>query len=656
MTVVIRSLLLLVAAAPINAQELAAVVRPEPVGARLMDVFQVRRRLGASPEYDAQRSLAGIKVAVLDFAFEGHEPSRKQLPPSTVVVENYPDDFVRANKLGDPGFTKGFAPGNNHGRLMAQVVWATTNFAADGPKFYLLNANGPTMFRRAVSYALQEKVDVILFCSSFEGLGNFDGKGPINAIVDDAVRAGVIWINAAGNFGRRTYNGPVKVGENGFLQFAGGRDFLRVRNNLDENTLTVTLNWNSYAEVEDAGTMKDLDLYVQDPNGNTIGKSDGVQAPADAPAAENQTKNPRERVVLADLPSSRGREYLIRIRAASKNWEPNDRIRVLVTAQRDAPYIDPASGLETSPVEFIDATGIGEIFPPADNPRVITVGDASSSSAVGPTADFRVKPDILIEDSQAVFSNGESSYGSSNAAAYFTGVVCLLKAAEPNLTAAHLLKLATSRKTTRTAVTTTNATSPTARRTYPIGRGGVTISTYSKSSSSGTPVSLSRALAGVAGSVLAAVQRYDPRLQVSQTSDGRYLVSVDRSPADLVTLFPRFPQERARVADDYEFYLATDRASGTAKIVDYFRRKNSTDPAPWQAIGGKATDWVEVRKQTTANSPVSTRLSTLLANRVWATPTKAELRAVVGVGDSTAAAAPKSSNSSVPPPPKPGLK
>jgi hypothetical protein len=642
------SLLILTFATSAVGQDFTTVVRPNVTGARIADPFQIRKRLGVSPEYDSTTSLAHIKIAVLDFGFEGYNPARKQLPASTVVVEHYSDEFVKANDLGDPDFKKGFAPGNNHGRLMAQIVWATANFAPDGPKFYLLNANGPTMFRRAIHFAVQEQVDVILFCSSFEGIGNFDGKGPINAIVDEALKAGIIWVNAAGNLGRRTYNGPVDVGANGFLQFAGGRDFLRVRNNLDENTLTITLNWNSYGDVEDAGTTKDLDLYVQDAAGNTIGKSDSVQIPGDGATGENQSKNPRERVVLADLPASKGRDYLIRVRAMSQNWEPTDRIRVHVAALKDAPFIDPVTRQETSPVDVIDASGVGEIFPPADHPRVITVGDASAGSSVGPTADFRVKPDFLIEDSQAVFSNGESSYGSSNAAAYFAGIVCLMKANEPNLTTSHLLKMATAKPRPTTApITTQSALVPrTTSRLSPLGRAmQTTTSAYPRSTS--TQISLSRARTSTVGTVIAALERYSPTMQVWQAGDGALIVGIDRSPADLVALFRRFPQDRARLADDYEFFLAIDKSSGTARLVDYFRRKGANEPPPWEAVGGKSTEWVEVRKVTTVSSPLATRLGTLLANRVWKTPTKVELRTAVGFANT--ATTPVATDESWPP-------
>ena len=67
------------------------------------------------------------------------------------------------------------------------------------------------MLRRAVRYAIEQRVDIILFSGSFEGGGNGDGRGPVNRIIDEATAAGILWVNAAGNYGRRVYNGPVRV-------------------------------------------------------------------------------------------------------------------------------------------------------------------------------------------------------------------------------------------------------------------------------------------------------------------------------------------------------------------------------------------------------------------------------------------------------------
>jgi hypothetical protein len=419
-----------------------APVRP-PSAARLANPAQVRKQLGLVPEYDKVRGVESIKIAVLDYGFAGIERGRRYLPESTVLVEHYDADFVRRFKqLGDPDYRKPLDAANAHGRLMAQIVWAVTGSNPKGPQFYLLNANGPTMFRRAVRYAIEKKVDIILFSGVFEGAGNGDGRGPINRVVADALAADIIWINAAGNYGHHVYNGPVRVDRDGYLRFREGADgtALRFTNRLDENTITVTLTWNDYRDEEDAGTAKDLDLYVEDREGKRIGASEKTQVAGDQPAGPNESRNPRERIVLTDLAASTYL-YRIRIRAKKGDFGADDRIRVLITSSREN-FVDPDTGSVDDALKFYDATGKGELYPPADNPLVVTVGDSSPASSVGPTADNRVKPDVIFPDSRAFFTDGEATAGSSNAAAYFAGVVAVLKAAEPSLQAKHLLRLA----------------------------------------------------------------------------------------------------------------------------------------------------------------------------------------------------------------------
>jgi hypothetical protein len=424
----------------------AAVLADDPlvdrpvVVAKLVNSTDIRKKLSLLPDYTVAPRIGNVKVAVLDAGFAGFDGKRPYLPANTVLVENYDREFVHRTKLGDPDFIKPLNPADAHGRMMAQLVWAMTGNSPEGPQFYLLNANGPTMFRRAVRYAIEQKVDIILFSSTFEGAGNYDGRGPVNAAVDDAVRAGIIWINAAGNSGGQVFNGPVQVQPDGYLRFRGTpfASSLRFTNRFDENAVTITLTWNDYRDTEDAGTEKDLDLIVQDTKSNVVGSS-ALKQIAAGKGGDGETKNPRERVVLTDLPAVLpGQEYRIRVKAKSGNFGPTDRLRIQVSSQRNVPFTDPATGKLTDPVEFLDATPGREIYPPADHPSVLTVGDTSRSSSVGPTEDGRVKPDVIIEESLARFSNGEETSGSSNAAAYFAGVAALLKAQEPRLTSAHL--------------------------------------------------------------------------------------------------------------------------------------------------------------------------------------------------------------------------
>ena len=427
----------------------ASVPGNRPTASRMVDAGEVRKRLGLVPEYQGIAGIESVKVAILDYGFDGVGSGRPYLSESAVVVEHYDPVFVRRFGLGDPEYRKGFEPLNRHGRVMAQIVWAVTGSHPGGPKFYLLNANGPTMLRRAVRYAIEQGVDVILFSGSFEGGGNGDGRGPINRLAADALAAGILWVNAAGNYGLRVYNGPVRVLRDGYLRLRDGSDVasLRFRNRVDENTVTVTLTWNDYREGEDAGTDKDLDLYVEDWAGRRVGSGEKVQVSGPRDPGPNVTRNPRERVVLnnlpagPDVPSDPDYCYRVRIRAKGGRFTDADRVRVLVTASRDA-YVTPKGDGPREAVVFLDATGEGEIYPPADNPLVLTVGDSDPSSSVGPTSDRRVKPDVIVEDSRAFFTDGLVSDGSSNAAAYVAGVVALLKAAAPSLNPGHLLRIA----------------------------------------------------------------------------------------------------------------------------------------------------------------------------------------------------------------------
>ncbi len=413
---------------------------PRPIASRLANAAEIRQRLGLIPAYEKVAGVESLKIAVLDYGFDGIESNKRYLPENAVVVENYDPALVKKFKLGDPEFKKSFAPGNSHGRTMAEVVWGVTGFNPKGPKFFLLNANGPTMLRRAVRYAIEAHVDIILFSNNFEGGGYGDGRGPINRVVADALAADILWINAAGNFGGHVYNGRVRIGQDRYLQLTTGNDptALRFRNLLDENTVTVTLTWNDYRDQEDAGTEKDLDLFVEDAAGKRVGSSEKTQITGAKTAGPEESRNPRERVVLADLPAQPNKDYRIRIKAKKGNFTDQDYIRVLVAGSR-AGIIDRQTNQPVDGVQFLDASGQGEIYPPADNAQVLAVGDGDALSAVGPTADHRVKPDIVIDDSRAYFTNGEVTVGASNAAAFFAGAVAMMKAAEPGLRTRHLL-------------------------------------------------------------------------------------------------------------------------------------------------------------------------------------------------------------------------
>ena len=399
--------------------------------ARLLNAGEVRGKLGLGVSANTSANLAKVKIAVLDFGFEGCDPKKLAFPAGSTLVEHYPADWVRANNLGDPEFLKGFEPGNPHGRLMAQAAWAVAGNSPQGPVFLLLNANGPTLFRRAVRHAIEQGVQVILFSAHFEGGGNFDGHGTINAMADEAIRAGIIWVNAAGNHHGRVYNGPITPGPDGFLRFGPSKKTaLTFTNRLDENTHTITLTWNDYAEREDAGTAKDLSLIVETAAGKEIGRADLKQIAGDKPAGDGESRNPRERLILPSLGAG---TYRIRVESKGSSFTAKDRVRILINPTRGEPYPHPDTGKPTDPLVFADASNSEELYPPADNPRVITVGEIADYSATGPTADRRLKPDLLLPSLPAKWSNGEVAGGTSYTAAFFAGMIASWKADYPKL-------------------------------------------------------------------------------------------------------------------------------------------------------------------------------------------------------------------------------
>jgi len=355
---------------------------------------ELRRAEGLTP-YGKPRSLSQVKIAILDNGFMGYSAKSGMLPDSAELIE---------------GPVNGQLP-SAHGLSMAQIVWAMTGKNAEGPKFYLINANGFSNFRAAIQFIIDQKVDLVLYAQNWSFGGNFDGKGFINAQVSRAIDSGAIWINAAGNHGGLVYNQSVK-------KHLARKAPLEFENLLDENPVSIVLNWNDFSDTETIATKKDLNLFIYDANDKIIGSSELIQDGGEVVAkaegeAEKRSKYARETISVRQLP--RGK-YRIVIKDASGNFESKDQLRVHLINEK------PGS------LKFDDRTEGYEIFPPADHPQVLTVGEVGPVSAQGPTMDGRVKPDLWINDSRVSFSNGAQTRGSSNASAIFCGITAILKA------------------------------------------------------------------------------------------------------------------------------------------------------------------------------------------------------------------------------------
>ncbi len=528
---------------------------------------ELRKTLGVD-KYDSvsgvKDRLRTLKVAVLDKGFGQTFTLDQELPPSIFkLTSTYDAAFLEKHKLGKPSDQNALDENDDHGRAMALALWAVTgNSSIDAPQILLLNSNGLTNFGRAVQYCIDEKVDIVLFSQNWEYGGNFDGKGFINKIVSSATDAGILWVNAAGNYGRRVHNATVSVGADQWVRLGAQGAGLRVKSRLDRNPFKAVLSWNQYTDEETSGTEKDLDLYVFDEAGKEIMKADLKQVvkKEGVERATGESYVPRE---IVEGRVSRG-TYFIKVKAKGGTFDSFDRVRITLLSQ-SAPYFDSNVGSSVDPLEFLDATEGGEIMIPADHPKVIAVGDKSQISALGPTADGRSKPDLVLASSSIEFTDGMGSSGTSNAAALFAGVLAMLKAHQPGLTTADVLRFTQAERVSAAKLTSERAgITDLGLDTFKQMQGGV----Y-------------QALEGILGK--GAVQLAGRR------QNGSYIVALGRSPLDLGKYFKNLPPVNTDPSN-WEMYLVQVTDSDGKDRVRAFWRNPRRGPAQAQA-------WEKILKQ-----------------------------------------------------------
>lgn len=391
---------------------------------RVRNASELRQAYGLT-EFRAQpAAMGGLKIAVLDNSFEGFIQNSDSLPASA--------ELIRGPLRTAPG---GSTSASGHGLMMAQIVWAMSGSLPEGPKFYLIEASGITNLRAAIEKSIELDVDVVLYASTWETGGNYDGRGFINAEVTRAAKAGILWINAAGNDHNLSYTGQIKVdAATGALRLPGAGNVLSFSNKLTNNPVKLTLSWTDYKETEEVQTTKDLDWELSDWTGRTVKLKNlrqGEQSTCGdsasyARGSRENSLHPREQ----DEVTLQEGVYQLRVYDCSGNFVPSDRVRLVLQSPKG------------DSLKLHEANGSHEINPPADNANVITVGDLSPVSSIGPTFDGRVKPDFRMPVSRVEMSDGLTvPMGSSVASAIFAGITLQLKSNELRFSRETLLRI-----------------------------------------------------------------------------------------------------------------------------------------------------------------------------------------------------------------------
>jgi hypothetical protein len=371
------------------------------------DFLKVAHGFGALYKGTVQRPL---KVAVLDKGFLGYEKEiGRSLPRNTRYIPGPvtpPDDL----KI-------------EHGLRMAQILYdMSSDNGADGApiaELRLYNVFGFSNFQAAIADMVAQKVDLVLYSEVWEFGNNFDGQGFIDAEVQKALNAGIIWVNASGNFGLTTFNSGIKTGKDNWVILPDQNQALGFRcqdNPQKKCQVKIVLSWNDFKNDSEIGTDKDLDLALTDDLLNIIEASRLKQTSNDV-TKPGESKYPREEVTAELKPG----QYFIRVKKSSENFTSRDRLRI--TVDGDSLLMPSADKTET-------------LLNPADLKGVISVG-AWDSLRTGLSVKLK-KPDIWALSS-IIFEDGREFRGSSNSAAIVAAALVLAKSQKPELRGPELM-------------------------------------------------------------------------------------------------------------------------------------------------------------------------------------------------------------------------
>jgi len=248
---------------PAQQQELPAApvdaARPRPlVGAQTTEGVSLTN---TATWHTAGYNGSGIKLAVFDFGFTGWNTRQAagDLPAGANLVLK---DFSATYAFGPPG-----TAGEEHGTACAEIAY---DMAPDATVYLYAFGTDVEFGQAAGDYTTNISGKRVATMSiGWVNAGPYDGTGPINAIVDNAQAAGILWANAAGNNQRQhhSWTSAQYSGGNG-VAFGGGNvqgigpASPSLWNIPSGTTLTVFLEWNDWNATR-TGNASRVDYDVQ---------------------------------------------------------------------------------------------------------------------------------------------------------------------------------------------------------------------------------------------------------------------------------------------------------------------------------------------------------------------------------------------------------
>ena len=178
-------------AVEIPVEDIESVVNVNGVkGARLPKKFRAydvmsegSSLIGAPTFHDAGYSGEGVHVAVIDIGFKGlTEAQANGDLPFNVIATDYTENGLETEYV--------------HGTACAEIV----HDVAPQAQLYLFKVSDEIDISKAYDYCINNGIDIISSSIGTIGSGPGDGTGPIAQLCDDARDAGILVVNAAGNY------------------------------------------------------------------------------------------------------------------------------------------------------------------------------------------------------------------------------------------------------------------------------------------------------------------------------------------------------------------------------------------------------------------------------------------------------------------------
>jgi hypothetical protein len=157
---------------------------------------------GADALQRAGRDGSGVTIVVLDQAFGAanrlNTLAGTELPP---IERQHRLSFDVTYGLAGRDFN---ANSSRHGEFVSEIVYDM----APGATYWFINYHTTDEFGQAVDYIANVlKPNIVVHSNSFL-FGRFDGTGWFAQKVNEAAAAGVLWVNSAGNYRTRHWEGP----------------------------------------------------------------------------------------------------------------------------------------------------------------------------------------------------------------------------------------------------------------------------------------------------------------------------------------------------------------------------------------------------------------------------------------------------------------